>query len=140
MNKLSSSLTPTFFDSFFASLLDFHWNEGATKATIEKKVTINSNKEKTEISYSIPGVEKSQLRVYVSNDNGEVGEKQLVVDISARESGGPGSEQKREVFSLFSYDDEEKISTSLKNGVLNIVIPKKNYSQAERVIREIEIK
>ncbi len=105
----------------------------------ESKFALESDDKRTQISYSIPGVDKSQLRVYVSNDNTEDGDSELIVEISPREGGGLGAEQKRESFKLFSYDDVEKISTSLKNGVMTIVIPKRDPSSSQRVIREIEV-
>jgi len=122
------------FDSFFEEL--FYWGPQKISA---KKISLDSDSKRTQILYSIPGVEKERIRVYTSNDNTEDGYRELVVEISEKPGGGLGSEYKREVFALFSYDDEEKISTSLKNGVLEIVIPKKDYSESDRVIREIPV-
>ncbi len=97
-----------------------------------------SNDTETVISYVMPGVEKSQLRVKIEQEDGE---SILVVEVSERKGGGIGSKAKSSKFYFFPGEIPEKTSSELKDGVLTIRIPKEvNKEEPKKTILEIPIK
>jgi HSP20 family molecular chaperone IbpA len=103
----------------------------------ECRWTSISDDTETVITYILPGVEKSQLRVRVEQEDQE---SILVVEISEREGGGVGSKEKSSKFHFFPGEIPEKTSSELKDGVLTIRIPKEINSKAsKKTILEIPL-
>lgn len=134
-----SSLFPSFVDEFFGKELPtiFNVDYGFTKPS----VNITENKDDFRIEFAAPGLEKEDFRINLNNNV-------LTISSDKEEKKEADNEKcmRREFsytqfsrsFSLPTSVDTEKINASYKNGILNIIIPKKEEAK-QKPVREIAI-
>ena len=130
---------PSFVDEFFGKEIPtlFNAEYGFTKPS----VNISESKEDFKIDVAAPGLEKDDFRINLNNN---------ILTVSSDKEEKKEEENDRFMRREFSYlqfsrsfslpvsADTEKINATYKNGVLNIVIPKKEEAKAKPV-REIAI-
>ena len=135
---------PSIFDRFFESDL-FDWsnrNFSLTNTTLPS-VNIKETDDAFHVEVAAPGLEKGDFKI-------EMNEDQLVIrSEKKRETESKEGEQftKREFsyqsfcrsFTLPHYTDESKIEASYDNGILKVIIPKKEEAKP-RPTRIIEIR
>ncbi len=134
-----SPFFPSFADEFFGKQLPTFINVdyGFNKPS----VNIAEGKEDFRIDIAAPGLEKDDFRINLNNNV-------LTISSDKEEKKEEDSENfvRREFsfaqfnrsFSLPTSADTEKINATYKNGVLSIIIPKKDEAK-ERPVREIAI-
>jgi HSP20 family protein len=138
-----SNRYPSLFDRFFGSDL-FDWsnhNFSSTNTTIPS-VNIRENHEDFEVEVAAPGLTKNDFKIELNHD-------QLTISSEKETENETNNGQQ---FSLreFSYQsfsrsftlpntaDSEKIGAKYENGILKVVIPKKEEAKP-RPARTIEI-
>jgi HSP20 family protein len=139
-----SNQHPTLFDRFLNNDL-FDWSSGnySTTNTTLPSVNIKESNDDFEVEVAAPGFTKNDFRIELNHD--------LLTISSEKEVENETKEG--QIFSLreFSYQsfsrsftlpntaDSEKISARYENGILKVVIPKKEEVKTKPV-KSIEIK
>lgn len=125
-------------------LNDFFGNEWITKTNqTSPAINIIENEKEYKVEIAAPGITKDELKIKVREDNC------LVVSLHKEEKQSEGNDKYlRREFSYTQFQqtlilpenaDKEKIDAKWDNGVLNVIIPKKECSD-EQNAKEIEIK
>ena len=139
-----SNQYPSLFDRFFDNDL-FDWstrNYSNTNTTLPS-VNIKESDEDFEVEVAAPGLNKNDFRIELNHD-------QLTVS-SERENENESKDGQQFTLREFSYQsfsrtftlpntaDSEKIGAKYENGILRIIIPKKEEARP-RPARQIAIK
>lgn len=142
-NENANTWLPSIFDDLFADeFMGFPVNrQFATPA-----VNIIEKDNQFDIQVAAPGMTKDDFKISV-NDNNE-----LVILLEKKNENEHKDEQKgkwlRREFSYASYSqsftipdevEEDKITAKMENGVLNILLPKKEQVVTEPKVRQIEV-
>jgi len=140
--KRSNGLFPTvpsFFDDFFTrDLFDFSNTNNAYGSSLPA-VNIKENENQFEVEVAAPGLSKDDFRIEVENDV-------LTLSSEKEESKENQDENfKRKEFSYSSFRrtftlpenlvDADKIQAKYTDGVLNVVLPKKEEAKPKPVRR-----
>ena len=142
-NENANAWLPSIFDDFFGDeFMGFPVNrQFATPA-----VNIIEQDKQFNIQIAAPGMTKDDFKISI-NDNNE-----LVLHLEKKPEDGKTDEKKgtwlRREFSYASYSqsftipdevEEDKITARMENGVLNILLPKKEQIVTEPKVRQIEV-
>lgn len=135
------------FEPFFGTLLDDLFNEGTSvdhhlaKAFHRPKVNIWENDDAFVIELAAPGYDKSDFHIHLEED-----ELTISAEIESKETEDKKQFNRREFskttfkrsFNLPETVDGEKIKANFENGILELVLPKKEESKPKPP-RAIEI-
>lgn len=142
-NENANAWLPSIFDDFFGDeFMGFPVNrQFATPA-----VNIIEQDKQFDIQIAAPGMTKDDFKIGI-NDNNE-----LVIHLEKKTEDGKKDEKKgtwlRREFSYASYSqsftipdevEEDKITARMENGVLNILLPKREQVVIEPKVRQIEV-
>ena len=136
----NSRFIPSFTDDFFGKdfLSDF-FDSSANKTIPEVNVMENADEFKIEVA--APGLEKNDFKIDLENN---------VLTISSEKEAKNSTEEEKFIRREFSYSsfkrsfslpesvDSEKIKAKHKDGILSLVIPKRDEAK-EKPKREIKI-
>lgn len=134
-----NSIFPSFVDEFFGKDLPVFMN--LENGTTSPSVNIIESKEDFKIDLAAPGLEKDDFRINLHNN---------VLTISCEKENKVEENKEKYMRREFSYTqfnrafslpqtaNSESINATYKNGVLSIVIPKKEEAK-EKPSREIAI-
>jgi HSP20 family protein len=137
-------------ETFPARLEDFFkpWSPWFTNAGWEKEVTVpavnvSETKENYKVSLAAPGLKKSDFRIDVEASMLTISSEKE----ETKEEGEPLYTRKEYSYSSFSRSfnlpeevNQDKIEASYQDGVLNIVLPKKEDAKKLAVSKHIAIK
>lgn len=131
------------FKSFFDDFMNRDWNEGFELKGTQPRVNILDKADQFEIHFAAPGLNKSDFNISVDNDILKVSyEKEMEKKGEGNNDGYTLREFSYEKFERsFNLPDavnREKIDASYKDGVLNIIVPKKEEAKVQPV-KEIKI-
>lgn len=139
----NSSWLPTIFDDFFG---DEFMGIPVARQFATPAVNIVENEKQYDIQVAAPGMTKDDFKININSEN------ELVISLEKKEKEEKEDEKKstwlRREFSYASYSQsftlpdnvsEDKISAKMENGVLNIVLPKKENEKQKPTTRQIEI-
>ena len=142
-NNENGSWLPSIFDDFFG---DEFMGIPVSRQFSTPAVNIVENEKQYDIQIAAPGMTKDDFKISI-NDNNE-----LVISLEKKTKEEKKDEKKstwlRREFSYASYSQsfvlpdnvtEDKISAKMENGVLNIVLPKKEEAEQKPTTRQIEI-
>ena len=136
---------PNFFNDFF----DNDWM-ARTNATAPA-INVLENEKSYDIELAAPGMTKDDFKVSLDE------EQNLVVELTKKEESSTDDKENKSKKGVylrreFSYSnfqqkmilpddvDHEKISASVENGVLTVVLPKKNAEEQKKEVKMIDIK
>ena len=136
---------PNFFNDFF----DNDWM-ARTNATAPA-INVLENEKSYDIELAAPGMTKDDFKVSLDE------EQNLVVELTKKEESTTDDKENKSKKGVylrreFSYSnfqqkmilpddvDHEKISASVENGVLTVVLPKKNAEEQKKEVKMIDIK
>lgn len=135
---------PSLIDDFFGRDMEELFGLNSITKTTVPAVNIKETNESFAIELAAPGMKKENFNIEVESDT-------LIISAEAEhkqeESGKENNYTRREfsyqafkrTFTLPQMVEGEKISASYVDGMLNIVIPKKEEAK-EKPVRKIEIK
>jgi HSP20 family protein len=142
-NNENSSWLPSIFDDFFG---DEFMGVPVSRQFATPAVNIIENDKQYDIQIAAPGMTKDDFKISI-NDNNE-----LVINLEKKQKEEKKDDDKRtwlrREFSYASYSQsfvlpedikEESINAKMGNGVLNIVLPKKEEAEQKPATRQIEI-
>jgi HSP20 family protein len=142
-NNENSSWLPSIFDDFFG---DEFMGVPVSRQFATPAVNIIENDKQYDIQIAAPGMTKDDFKISI-NDNNE-----LVINLEKKQKEEKKDDDKRtwlrREFSYASYSQsfvlpedvkEESINAKMENGVLNIVLPKKEEAEQKPATRQIEI-
>ncbi len=142
-NNENSSWLPSIFDDFFG---DEFMGVPVSRQFATPAVNIIENDKQYDIQIAAPGMTKDDFKISI-NDNNE-----LVINLEKKQKEEKKDDDKRtwlrREFSYASYSQsfvlpedvkEENINAKMENGVLNIVLPKKEEAEQKPATRQIEI-
>ena len=142
-NNENSSWLPSIFDDFFG---DEFMGVPVSRQFATPAVNIIENDKQYDIQIAAPGMTKDDFKISI-NDNNE-----LVINLEKKQKEEKKDDDKRtwlrREFSYASYSQsfvlpedvkEENINAKMENGVLNIVLPKKEETEQKPATRQIEI-
>lgn len=142
-NENANTWLPSIFDDFFADeFMGFPVNrQFATPA-----VNIIEQDKQFDIQVAAPGMTKDDFKISINVDN------ELVIHLEKKNEDDHKDEKKgtwlRREFSYASYSqsftipdevEEDQITAKMENGVLNILLPKKEQIVSEPKVRQIEV-
>ena len=136
---------PNFFNDFF----DNDWM-ARTNATAPA-INVLENEKSYDIELAAPGMTKDDFKVSLDE------EQNLVVELTKKEESTTDDKENKSKKGVylrreFSYSnfqqkmilpddvDHEKICASVENGVLTVVLPKKNAEEQKKEVKMIDIK
>ena len=135
---------PSLFDRFFNN--DFEsWNKNnfSNTNTTLPSVNIKENKDAFLVEVAAPGFEKSDFKIELNNDLLTISsEKEIKDEVKDNEriSKQEFSYQSfKRAFTLPELVEDDQISAKYENGILAIIIPKKEEAKPKPV-KQIEIK
>jgi len=135
---------PSLFDRFFNN--DFEsWNKNnfSNTNTTLPSVNIKENKDAFLVEVAAPGFEKSDFKIELNNDLLTISsEKEIKDEVKDNEkiSKQEFSYQSfKRAFTLPELVEDDQISAKYENGILAIIIPKKEEAKPKHV-KQIEIK
>jgi len=135
---------PSLFDRFFNN--DFEsWNKNnfSNTNTTLPSVNIKENKDAFLVEVAAPGFEKSDFKIELNNDLLTISsEKEIKDEVKDNEriSKQEFSYQSfKRAFTLPELVEDDQISAKYENGILAIIIPKKEEAKP-KPIKQIEIK
>ena len=135
---------PSLFDKFLNNNLET-WNRNnfSDTNTTLPSVNIRENSDNFKVEVAVPGFEKSDFNIELNNDILTISsEKQLNEEVKE------GERITKQEFSYQSFTrsftlpelvEDEKISAKYENGILSILIPKKEEAKPKPV-KQIKIK
>ena len=142
-NNENSSWLPSIFDDFFG---DEFMGVPVSRQFATPAVNIIENVKQYDIQIAAPGMTKDDFKISI-NDNNE-----LVINLEKKQKEEKKDDDKRtwlrREFSYASYSQsfvlpedvkEDSINAKMENGVLNIVLPKKEEAEQKPATRQIEI-
>lgn len=142
-NNENSSWLPSIFDDFFG---DEFMGVPVSRQFATPAVNIIENDKQYDIQIAAPGMTKDDFKISI-NDNNE-----LVINLEKKQKEEKKDDDKRtwlrREFSYASYSQsfvlpedvkEDSINAKMENGVLNIVLPKKEEAEQKPATRQIEI-
>lgn len=123
-----------FVDRFFN---DDFYNEGSEASYFSPKVDVSETDEQFEIDFYIPGVDKDQVNIDLNEGRLTVsGERKF-----EKENNGKNYRSVESSFGSFTRSfqlpdniDQEAVSASFENGVLQVIVPKDEKKIAKRSI------
>lgn len=131
---------------------DLFDNEFLTKSnTTSPAINVVEKDNEYDVQYAAPGMTKDDFKVSLDE------EQNLVVELTKKEESTTDDKEKKSKKGVylrreFSYSnfqqkmilpddvDHEKISASVENGVLTVVLPKKNAEEQKKEVKMIDIK
>ena len=124
---LKPNRTSKTFDNWFDNLFNYPACEVESESAFIPRVDIKEEKDSVSITFELPGLDKSDIKVLVKDNVLSVsGERKF--EKEEKENGYLRSEIRSGSFSrsftLPDYVDEEKIQADYKNGMLVIRMPK----------------
>ncbi|OFX17685.1 MAG: hypothetical protein A2033_09385 [Bacteroidetes bacterium GWA2_31_9] len=131
---------PNLMDDFFGKDLMSNFFENKTKFSIPS-VNVNENKNEFSIEVAAPGLSKDDFKIDIENN---------VLTISSEKEEQYEENEKKVIRREFSYNcfkrsftlpetvNAEQISATHKDGILNIVLPKREEAK-EKPARQIAI-
>lgn len=143
-NGNNSQSFPSLLDDIFGREL-FNWensNFSATSTTVPS-INIKENAENFEVELAVPGMDKNDFKVTLDDNlltisSSKKDEKETVEDNFTRREFSYQSFQRS--FELpNNVVDEENIKAHYDNGLLHLVIPKKEEAKENKAPRVIEI-
>lgn len=143
-NENNSQAFPSLLDDIFGREL-FNWennNFSATSTTLPS-VNIKESDDKFEVELAAPGMDKNDFKVTLNDSlltisSSKKDEKETVEDNFTRREFSYQSFQRS--FKLpNNVVDEENIKANYDNGLLHLVIPKKEEAKENKAPRVIEI-
>lgn len=143
-NENNSQAFPSLLDDIFGREL-FNWennNFSATSTTLPS-VNIKESDDKFEVELAAPGMDKNDFKVTLNDSlltisSSKNDEKETVEDNFTRREFSYQSFQRS--FKLpNNVVDEENIKANYDNGLLHLVIPKKEEAKENKASRVIEI-
>ncbi|NMC39189.1 MAG: Hsp20/alpha crystallin family protein [Bacteroidales bacterium] len=133
-----------FFNDFFnRDLLDWTTRNFSDTNTTLPSVNIKEGEENYEVEMAAPGLQKKDFKIELANDVLTISSEKKVENETKK-----GQQFTRREFSYQSFNrsftlphtvDGEKISASYENGILRVLIPKKEEARPKPA-RTIEIK
>jgi len=127
---------PKFFDDFFSrDLFDWGFNNFSNTNTTLPSVNIRETNEEFLVEMAVPGMDKKDFKIELDNEILKItSEKQVKNEL------GEGERYTRREFSFQSFQrsfhlpksvvDISKINAKYENGLLRIMIPKKEEAKA----------
>ncbi len=142
-NNESSSWLPSIFDDFFG---DEFMGIPVSRQFATPAVNISENDKQYDIQIAAPGMTKGDFKISINENN------ELVISLEKKQQDEKKDENKktwlRREFSYASYSqsfvlpenvEEKNINAKMENGVLNIILPKKEEAEQKPATRQIEI-
>lgn len=141
----SNNWLPSIFEDFFN---DEFMGVPAIKQFATPAVNIKESEKDYDIQIAAPGMTKEDFKISINEYN------ELVISLEKSEKEEKKQDEKkneswiRKEFSYSSYSqsfvipdniEEDKISAKMENGVLNIILPKKEIVETAPVSKQIEI-
>ncbi|MBO4806774.1 MAG: Hsp20/alpha crystallin family protein [Paludibacteraceae bacterium] len=141
----SSNWLPSIFEDFFN---DEFMGVPAIKQFATPAVNIKESEKDYDIQIAAPGMTKEDFKININENN------ELVISLEKSEKNEKKQDEKkneswiRKEFSYASYSQSfvipenieiDKISAKMENGVLNIVLPKKEIVETAPISKQIEI-
>ncbi len=129
-------LATDLFNDFFSTISEFDQNKSQVPA-----VNIMEDENKYNLEFAVPGMKKEDISINIEND------MLIVSGESQTESDEKKNSYTRREFSYNSFNrsfslpetvDAEKISATYEDGLLNLVLPKKEDAKAKGP-REIKV-
>ena len=134
------AMLPNFSDEFFGDNMFARFFEAPANTTMPA-VNIKEGKEDFTIEVAAPGFEKKDFKIDLNNNVLEISSEKEVNNEESNErlmrSEFQYSSFKR-FFTLPNTVESEKINATYKDGILNVVIPKKEEAKV-RPVRQITI-
>ncbi len=142
-NNENSSWLPSIFDDFFG---DEFMGVPVSRQFATPAVNIIENNKQYDIQIAAPGMTKDDFKISINENN------ELVINLEKKQKEEKKDDDKRiwlrREFSYASYSQsfvlpedvkEENINAKMENGILNIVLPKKEEVEQKPATRQIEI-
>ena len=141
----SSNWLPSIFEDFFN---DEFMGVPAIKQFATPAVNIKESEKDYDVQIAAPGMTKEDFKININENN------ELVISLEKSERNEKKQDEKkneswiRKEFSYASYSQSfvipenieiDKISAKMENGVLNIVLPKKEIVETAPISKQIEI-
>ena len=141
-NRQNRNWVPGLFNEFFN---DEFWGLTPARQFASPAVNISESEKEYQVEIAAPGISREDFKVRLENDD------ELVIALEKKEEKKEEGQKKtylRREFSHVSYHqtfiipedvDVEKISASMNDGVLSVVLPKKEVTVKTPASRQIEI-
>lgn len=131
----------SFFDDFLARDL-FDWSGWTQEQHTVPKVNIIESNEFFRVEMAAPGMEKEHFNISLDNDmlniSSDLSEHSIQRDDQTYTRREFGYKSFRRSFHLPNTVEADKIEATYSNGILNLVIPKKEEAK-KKPVRTIEI-
>jgi HSP20 family protein len=135
---------PTLFNDFLTKdLMDWGTGNNSTTNTTIPAINVKETNDNFEVQVAAPGMDKKDFKIELNGN--------MLTITSEKENRWENTENERYTRREFSYQsfqrtfqlpkevvDEDKIQARYENGILNLVIPKKEHAK-QRPPRMIEI-
>lgn len=140
MNELS------LFDSLFNNSMDDVFSGYGYRTTVVPKVDVKETKDSYSLDMELPGRTENDVDIEIDHNTLTIASKQEEKKEEAKKEKGSDKEKwliKERRYSAFSRSfqlpedvDAEGVKASFKNGILNVVMPRKSLAAPKRIAIE----